>query len=97
MPCSRCGDPTHNIRSCPHVATAEENEKKRSADAASLGAGPVQATRPRLSGEVPAGQASAQAPVRPLKVFDYVESSPASSPYRGGNKASDSMGGPHVV
>ena len=78
MPCSVCNDPNHNRTTCAHA------QNKRSADAASLGGSTVASVRPRVEGgdAVSVGVASIQAPgpAKPEEIFEYFDSSPASSP-----------------
>ena len=80
MSCSVGDGLSHNARTCTYVFPQTRIQKKRTADAASLGAGLVQAQRPRVSVEVLVGEASSQAPAKLEKIFDYFETSPAGSP-----------------
>ena len=87
MPCSACGSYDHNVRTCPEkkgesVTDAESlgsegKGEKRTLDTQSPDGVVVAAQRPRLSGAPPP---SSQAPAKPEKIWEFFETSAASSP-----------------
>ena len=60
---------------------AKENRQTRSADAASLENSTVRLVKPRLENGAPA-PAKPESPPMPEKIFEYFDSSPASSPIK---------------